>query len=58
MNIYKNGVKAKKIPAITEAPRDIFYSSVNMNQLRKSEQQFREGKVRVVWLFFRTQSQG
>ena len=40
----KTVLRLRRIPFIIEAPRDPFYSSANMIQLAKSEQQLREGK--------------
>ena len=41
----KTVLRLRKIPFTIEAPRDPFYSSTNMAQLDKSEQQFKEGKI-------------
>ena len=41
----KTVLRLRKIPFIIEAPRDPFYNPVNMAQLRKSEQQIRDGRV-------------
>ena len=44
--ITKTVLRLRKIPFIIEAPEeDPFYSETNMAQLRKSEQQLKEGKV-------------
>lgn len=41
----KKALRDRKIPFEISAPLDPFYSEKNMAQLRKSEQQIKEGKV-------------
>lgn len=41
----KTVLRLRKIPFMIEAPQDPFYSSSNVTQLKKSEQQLKDGKV-------------
>ena len=41
----KKALRDRKIPFEISAPHDPFYSAGNMEQIKKAEQQIREGKV-------------
>ena len=41
----KKVLRDRKIPFEITAPKDPFYSNSNLKQLRKAEQQIREGRV-------------
>ena len=41
----KTVLRLRRIPFVIEAPKDPFYSKSNMDQLERSEQQLKEGKV-------------
>lgn len=41
----KKVLRDRKIPFIIEAPSDPFYSKSNLSQIKKADQQVREGKV-------------
>mgnify|MGYP002626052670 CR=1 FL=1 len=41
----KTVLRLRKIPFVIEAPIEPFYGSANMTQLKKSEQQLKDGKV-------------
>lgn len=41
----KKALRDRKIPFEITAPEDLFYSETNMDRLKESEKQFREGKV-------------